>query len=143
MEAFKIVVLLPVLLSLPTVMEATSTAECKTVSGPSSGVECVFPFILFGIKHEACTYHGASDPDKPECVTKVDGDGVYIEGNWGVCGPECQVEEGCSTDLFQCKDGRCINKDYKCDGGKDCQDGSDETEELCGDNCGGFNFLWY
>ena len=38
--------------------------------------------------------------------------------------PDCQ-----SNDWFQCKDGICITKVWKCDGVKHCLDGSDE------DNC--------
>ncbi|XP_034337833.2 basement membrane-specific heparan sulfate proteoglycan core protein isoform X5 [Magallana gigas] len=42
------------------------------------------------------------------------------------CDPRCSAQE------FQCSNGACINRDYRCDGvPNDCEDNSDET------NCGG------
>ena len=79
---------------LPTEIKAAASG-CKTVSGATPDVECIFPFTWQGMTHNACTIHQTSDPDKVECATKVDADGAYIEGNWGACGPECPVEEGC------------------------------------------------
>uniref|UniRef100_A0A8R1EHR8 Uncharacterized protein n=1 Tax=Caenorhabditis japonica TaxID=281687 RepID=A0A8R1EHR8_CAEJA len=34
---------------------------------------------------------------------------------------------GCPPDTFTCADGSCIPSDWKGDGEKDCEDGSDET----------------
>ncbi|XP_042228379.1 uncharacterized protein LOC121870608 [Homarus americanus] len=45
--------------------------------------------------------------------------------------PRGQVSH-CSSDAFNCADGRCIPTRYKCDGRPDCLDGSDETREQCG-----------
>ena len=89
---------------VPTELEAAATSDCKTVSGYSSDVECVFPFTFDGITHSTCTIHGNADSEeKPWCSTKVDIHGVYIEGNWGVCSPECPVEDGCwATDRRNC-----------------------------------------
>ena len=70
------------------------------MSGPSAGVECVFPFKLENITHNACTVDGNSDSEENHwCSTKLDEDGVHIggQGNYGYCGPECPVEENCSA----------------------------------------------
>ena len=49
------------------------------------------------------------------------------------CASELQ---GCSDDQFTCANGRmCLPIEYKCNGIKDCDDGSDETTETCGTNC--------
>ncbi|KAJ4450811.1 hypothetical protein ANN_02241, partial [Periplaneta americana] len=37
-----------------------------------------------------------------------------------------------SKSEFQCTSGQCIDNTLVCDGAKDCNDGSDETVELCG-----------
>lgn len=39
--------------------------------------------------------------------------------------PQCQPGE------FACKNNRCIQDRWKCDGDNDCLDNSDETAELC------------
>jgi low density lipoprotein-related protein 2 len=42
----------------------------------------------------------------------------------------CQHE--CSEHEFKCKsNGRCVLGAWKCDGDKDCSDGSDEDEAIC------------
>ena len=41
-----------------------------------------------------------------------------------------KVEEG-----FACSNDQCIRGLWKCDGSKNCDDGSDETTELCGADC--------
>ena len=76
---------------LPTLLSAEAISSCKTVAGPSSGMECVFPFQLGGVSHMACTLHGSS-PGNPWCSTKVDASGEHIGGHWGDCGPECPFE---------------------------------------------------
>ena len=72
--------------------------ECLTMSGPSSGMKCIFPFTWRGETYDACTREAstASNGD-PWCSTKVDDDGVHIsgQGNWGGCSQACPVKEGC------------------------------------------------
>ena len=82
------------LLSLPTEMEAAATSDCKTVGGPSSDVECIFPFKYFGITHNGCTVHGNTESEeKPWCSTKVDKNGLHVKDSYGYCGQECPEED--------------------------------------------------
>ena len=55
-----------------------SSGNCMTVAGPSSGIECIFPFIVDGITHIACTTHLNNPEDEPWCSTKVDDNGNHI-----------------------------------------------------------------
>lgn len=41
------------------------------------------------------------------------------------------LDDGCSDDQFTCDNGQCIRSQYKCDGRRDCQDGSDESLRTC------------
>ena len=40
----------------------------------------------------------------------------------------------CSSYQFQCTSGDCVNAHYKCDGDRDCDDGSDEVDCPCDGN---------
>jgi len=40
-------------------------------------------------------------------------------------------EAHCTTNEFQCSNGDCINKEWKCDNEYDCRDNSDEEESQC------------
>ena len=37
----------------------------------------------------------------------------------------------CQLGQFKCANGNCIGARLRCDGDRDCDDGSDETEESC------------
>ena len=45
---------------------------------------------------------------------------------------EENCQHDCSEHEFKCKsNGRCVLGAWKCDGDKDCSDGSDEDEAIC------------
>jgi len=56
--------------------------------GPRKLKKCVYPF-----KFNSTTYTTCTDASREEgtfwCSTKVDKDGVYIEGEWGFCDADC------------------------------------------------------
>ena len=70
-------------------------AKCRTTSGPSPNVPCIFPFKFelhveddsYKEYHDECI----EDQDGLWCSTKVDEDGYHISGsnNWGICGSRC------------------------------------------------------
>lgn len=39
--------------------------------------------------------------------------------------------EGCSQEEFTCGNGQCVPNYRKCDGRRDCSDGSDESYAVC------------
>lgn len=41
------------------------------------------------------------------------------------------LEYGCAEGEFTCDNGKCVRGQYKCDGRRDCEDGSDESEKTC------------
>jgi len=65
----------------------TTPNKCKTIAGPSSNKNCIFPFVFNGTRYNRCAF----DSDGFWCSTRVDSTGSHIAGagNWGICGPNC------------------------------------------------------
>lgn len=42
------------------------------------------------------------------------------------------IIQGCFGDQFECGSGECVHKTFQCDAFPDCDDGSDESESMCG-----------
>merc|ERR1712012_721810 len=67
---------------------------CVTVSGPSQGEPCVFPFIFTGKMFTNCTLwtfdtQAQEDKDRFWCSTSVDSNGEHVLGNYGFCDISC------------------------------------------------------
>merc|ERR1712013_621744 len=79
----------------------THSGVCTTVFGPDTGSQCVFPFTFPGVTHQSCAdwIYGGVNAGSKWCSTKVDADGVHVngEGNYGFCGSQCDL----SVDLVQ------------------------------------------
>ena len=43
-----------------------------------------------------------------------------------------ETTTSCSETEFACSSGRCIPARWQCDREQDCDDGSDESEDICG-----------
>merc|ERR1712233_368 len=77
-----------------TVTTTTAAADlrrtCNTVSGPSAGKPCVFPFTRQGKTFNSCTKEG-DDQGKPWSTTMVDQAGNHItgQGQYGFCSQAC------------------------------------------------------
>ena len=92
-------------------MEATSTASCTTVGGPSANKPCAFPFTVSGVTYSSCKTDGAVQTsclvtwfwgmkitscryeglEEPWCSTSTTSDGTHIseQGHYGLCPDTC------------------------------------------------------
>ena len=73
---------------------AKLTIVCKTVSGATPNLPCIFPFHYNCVTHTKCTWDHAQLTDhKPWCSTLVDDSGNHVEGQgkWGNCGTDCSI----------------------------------------------------
>merc|ERR550534_3339027 len=93
------------------------SSTCTTVSGPDTASQCVFPFTFGGVTHQSCAdwIYGGVNAGSKWCSTKVDVDGVHVngEGNYGFCGAACDL----SVDLVQQIFGTNIRKGLGSSGG--------------------------
>ena len=64
--------------------------SCVTVSGPRSGVPCVFPFTYNGIEYNEPIPH-VVDGGKPWCATRITSTGEMETDEWGYCKVRHQV----------------------------------------------------
>jgi len=83
---------------------------CTTVSGPSQGKACVFPFVFGEKLQNGCITD--SDPEgKYWCSTKVDGQRKHIANgdNWAHCSSDCPgVESTEVSSAFKVEDNLCF-----------------------------------
>lgn len=67
--------------------------------------------------------HGCGEPDTPGIYTRVS----YVHG-WIVDTLRGHPPPECDAGQWACGDGTCIDVAWTCDGGADCDDGSDELD---------------
>merc|ERR1712032_891665 len=62
---------------------------CSTILGQT----CIFPFTFKGKLYQECTDDGTWTGHRYWCPTKVDDDGIFVEGSksWGTCSATCQI----------------------------------------------------
>ena len=63
---------------------------CKTVSGPSRGKNCIFPFKASGITYYSCKQGLGKYKNQHWCATKVKFDSSV--STWGWCGDSCPTK---------------------------------------------------
>lgn len=81
---------------------------CFTVQNPEA-TSITFSSIL---RHCGCPYGMKLDPvNQRVCIAN----------------PDEPPQSACPSYAFECNNGRCVAKSYKCDGDDDCLDGSDEV----------------
>merc|ERR1711971_1177742 len=87
-----------------TTTTASPSSTCTTVSGPSTGAACAFPFTFSGTTYFSCTewIYGGENQGSKWCSTKVDAEGVHVngEGNYGFCGSDCNIDTVSLADIF-------------------------------------------
>ena len=45
-----------------------------------------------------------------------------------MCISDSGTTSRCGANDWECRNGQCISKDFRCDSDRDCQDGSDEDD---------------
>jgi len=68
-------------------------SHCVTVSGPSEGQSCVFPFTFQGVTYNGCAdwVYGGENSGKTWCSTNTDQSGQHEDGagHWAICPQSC------------------------------------------------------
>ena len=106
-------------------------SDCKNTTGEwfaCSNSQCIKA-------REKCNGYKDCDDGTDEDATTC-GDTYCRYENWRK-NSVVSVERG-----FACSNGQCIKEEYRCNGEKDCYDGSDETTETCGANCEKVDGRW-
>ena len=92
----------PPLFTCPPPPTPAPPPKCITSGGPSTGKQCLFPFIYNGITYNRCIEIGNQ---KSWCSTAVTPDRRHIPriGGWGYCRPNCLTTKStCSTKQWWC-----------------------------------------
>ncbi|XP_042180932.1 low-density lipoprotein receptor-related protein 1B-like [Oncorhynchus tshawytscha] len=58
-------------------------------------------------------------------------DNQYLDANNLTCSWDHGEPQRCGNEEFQCRNRRCVQASWKCDGDDDCLDGSDEEPHIC------------
>lgn len=87
-------------------------------TGTSGKSECL-------TNNGGCSYMCLTSPRGRTCICPSE---LILDYDNMTC-----VEKQCKEGDFKCLDGRCLSSNLRCNGNKDCNDGSDETD--CGQTC--------
>merc|ERR1712038_1162922 len=70
-----------------------TASSCVTVSGPTAGQLCVFPFRYSGRVYTECADWVFGGQRGPWCSTRVNSFGMHVKGQYGFCADTCFGKE--------------------------------------------------